>query len=117
LGIVLMHRLVLAGIGPFIQIASALPIFAVCLLLAWWDTGAAGNSLASVLPSLIVGFVGAGYLQLLLRRASAAASRAPYRTGLRMMGLSAVDVDLRYVLPEIGSDICGALGEFSLVLA
>jgi peptide/nickel transport system permease protein len=116
LGILLTHRLLLAGVGPFLQAVSALPIFALCLLLAWWNARMAGNAFTNVLPSLIVGGAGAGYLQLLLRRTSMVASNLPYRTGLRMMGLSAIDVDVRYVLPEIIAHISNALGEFVLVL-
>jgi len=116
LGILLTHRRMLTAIGPFMQIVSAVPVFVMCLLLVWWNVRATGNAFAGVLPSLIVGSAGAAYLQILLRRASAMVSNAPYRTGLRMMGLSAIDIDMRYVLPEIIAAVCDAFGEFVLVL-
>jgi peptide/nickel transport system permease protein len=116
LGILLTNRMLLRIAGPLIQIVSATPLFAMCLLFAWWNTSALGRPLAGVLPSLIIGGVGAGYLQIALRRAVAVASNVPHRRGLRMMGLSALDVDLRYVLPEIAADMCVYLGAFVLVL-
>lgn len=116
LGILLTNRMMRRTAGPLIQIVSATPLFAMCLLFAWWNTSAAGKPFAGIWPSVIAGGAGAGYLQIVLRRAVTVASGVTHRTGLRMMGLSRLDVDLHYVLPEIVADVCVHLGAFVLVL-
>jgi peptide/nickel transport system permease protein len=55
-------------------------------------------------------------VQLALRRKAADVLEQPYRTGLRMMGLGAWEIDLRYVLPELFAGLFNSLGEIALGL-
>jgi peptide/nickel transport system permease protein len=68
------------------------------------------------LPALVVGAAGAACVQLSLRRTAIKVLHAPYRAGLQMMGLRALEVDLRYVVPEFAAGLLRALGEVVLAL-
>ncbi len=125
--------------APLIQIVAAAPIFCASLALIalathfGWPIAMADGSGASLsnladpettsraakvalLPALTVGLAGAATVQLVLRRAGAEASGKPYRTGLRRMGLSALEIERVYVLPEVLSGLVASLGEITLAL-
>jgi peptide/nickel transport system permease protein len=130
LGLVLSaNRLLRAG-APLMQIVAAMPVFVAALGLIWlsvrvlhWPQPsstipdpAAGALRSLIMPAVTVGLAGAACVQLALRDAAAAAREAPYRTGLRMMGLAAWDIDLRYTLPEVLAGIFRDLGNIVLAL-
>ena len=126
--------------APLIQIVAAAPIFCASLALIalathfGWPVAMAhggGASLAdlradpetssralkvALLPALTVGLAGAAAVQLALRRAGSESSRKPYRTGLRRMGLSALEIERVYVVPEALSGLAASLGEITLAL-
>jgi peptide/nickel transport system permease protein len=126
--------------APLIQIVAAAPIFCASLALIalatrfQWPVAMAGGGGASLadlsatpeiaaralkvalLPALTVGLAGAATVQLALRRAAAESSRRPYRTGLRRMGLTALEIERVYVVPEVLSGLLASLGEITLAL-
>jgi peptide/nickel transport system permease protein len=55
-------------------------------------------------------------VQLSLRRTAAKVLHAPYRAGLQMMGLRALVIDLRYVVPEFGAGLLRSIGDVALAL-
>lgn len=137
LGILLSASRTLRAAAPLMQIVAATPVFAGSLALIWfaarvlqWNEIAQPPSLATLvedgswavamraflLPALLVGAAGAACVQLYLRRAAAIAWAAPYRAGLRMMGLGAWDIDLRFAFPEIIAALLRNLGEIVLAL-
>ncbi len=129
LGIFLSASRIARAAAPLMQIVAAVPVFCAALaliflsvhVLHWnapWQTDAgASNALRSfALPALTVGAVGIAIVQLALRRKAAMAFAAPYRAGLRMMGLGAFEIDLRYVLPELLGALAASLGEIALAL-
>ena len=116
LGILLSASRLSRAAAPFIEIAAATPIFCAALLLIALDVHFANGAFAAVLPAFVVGTAGAACVQLALRRTAAIAAAEPYRAGLRLMGLGAWDIDLRYVLPQIIAGIAENLGEIVLTL-
>ncbi|MGN6514485.1 MAG: ABC transporter permease subunit [Rhizomicrobium sp.] len=139
LGILLSASRMLRAAAPLIQIIAATPVFVAALLLIWiavrvlhWADASQTSALSwtaliksegwelalrsFALPALTVGAAGAASVQLSLRRGAAAALSAPYRGGLRMLGLSAFDIDLRYATPEILSGLLEDLGDVALAL-
>jgi peptide/nickel transport system permease protein len=139
LGIFLNASRMLRAAAPLMQIVAAAPVFCAALALIWlsvhmlhwsapWQTNAmAGSAAASggawqdmlrglALPALTVGAAGIACVQVALRRKAAVTLAAPYRVGLRMMGLSAFEIDLRYVLPELLGALMASLGEIALAL-
>jgi ABC-type dipeptide/oligopeptide/nickel transport system permease component len=68
------------------------------------------------LPALVVGAAGATAIELAIRRAASAAGGAPYRDGLRLMGLSAFEVDRLYLVPRVLAGLFASLGEVALSL-
>jgi peptide/nickel transport system permease protein len=127
--------------APLIQIVAAAPVFCAGLALLWlsvqvfhwdanlqdapnlWSAIAAANGAAIrealralVLPALTVGAAGAAGVQLSLRRAVADARDAPYRRGLKMMGLGQFEVDRLYLVPEAIAGVLANLGEIALSL-
>jgi peptide/nickel transport system permease protein len=139
LGIFLSASRTLRAASPLMQIITAMPVFVAALGLIWtaahvihWDepvpTGAVSWSAlqhtgglsaalhAFALPALTVGAAGAASVQLSLRRAVSAASTAPYRSGLRMMGLSGFDIGLHYTTPEIFAALLRDLEDIVLAL-
>ena len=68
------------------------------------------------LPALTVGAAGAAAVQLALRRAAAGAVEAPWRRGLKAMGLGAVEIDFAYLAPIILAGLFASLGEITLAL-
>jgi ABC-type dipeptide/oligopeptide/nickel transport system permease component len=88
-----------------------------------WSALASGNGAAIcetlrvlALPALTVGAAGAASVQLALRRAVAAGVDAPYRRGLKMMGLGALEVDRLYFVPQVLAGVLASLGEITLSL-
>jgi peptide/nickel transport system permease protein len=127
--------------APLVQIVAAAPVFCAGLALLWlaahvlgWpvghhlgaavsaqtaESGSAGleGFLRSfALPALTVGAAGAAAVQLALRRAASVAMEAPYRRGLRLMGLGGFEIDRAYLVPEIGAGLLASLGEITLAL-
>lgn len=139
LGILLSASRALRAAAPLIQIIAATPVFVAALALIWiavrvlhWSGISQASALSWVdlvrsdgwsaalqafaLPALTVGAAGAASVQLSIRRAAAVAWSAPYRSGLRMMGLGALDIDLHYALPEVLAAVLRDLGEIALAL-
>jgi len=119
--------------APFMQIATSAPVFVAGLALAYvaarflnWPTGVNMPSIASVppdetlkiaaLPILTVGLAGAAAVQLALRRAASQSSGADFRTGLKRLGLGAVEIERVYVLPQVLASLVASAGEIMLAL-
>jgi peptide/nickel transport system permease protein len=126
--------------APLIQILAAAPVFCAGLALLWvahhlkWDISSAtgltfwsallGGDVTGVLragpafglPALLVGAAGSSAVQLAIRRAARQAVREPYREGLRLMGLSAFEIDRRYLAPRVLAGLFANLGEVALSL-
>lgn len=139
LGLVLSASRTMRAAAPLIQIVAATPVFVAALGLIWlsvrvlhWSEASQASALSwtaliasegwsaalqvFALPALTVGAAGAACIQFSLRRAAAAAWLAPYRDGLRMMGLGTLDIDMRYAFPEILAALLRDLGEVALAL-
>ena len=139
LGILLSASRILRAAAPLMQIIAAAPVFCWALALIWlavrvlhWNDATQTSALAwnaviepgewnavlhvFALPALAVGAAGIACVQLSLRRVAAAALNAPYRSGLRMLGLGAWEIDLRYVMPEFLAALLRSLGEVALAL-
>jgi peptide/nickel transport system permease protein len=139
LGIFLSASRMLRAAAPLMQIIAATPIFVAALALIWiavrvlhWSETSQASALswtglmrsadwntalrAFALPALTVGAAGAASVQLSLRRAAAGAWSAPYRDGLRMMGLGTLDIDLRYAMPDVIAALLRDAGEIALAL-
>ncbi len=141
LGIILSIGRVSRAAAPLIQIVAAAPVFCAALALLWlsvrvlhwdaqsqgapdlWSALASGNGSAIreafrqlALPALTVGAAGAAGIQLALRRAVNAEREAPYRRGLKMMGLTQFEVDRLYLVPQVFAGVLASLGEIALSL-
>lgn len=140
LGLLLGTGRRLRAAAPLIQIVAAAPVFCASLGLLWldahvldwhggspshgasWsllvhgDSAAAAGIRALALPVLTVGAAGAAAVQLALRRAAASAMEAPYRRGLRLMGLGSFEIDRIYLAPQILAGFLASLGEITLAL-
>lgn len=141
LGVVLSIGRISRAAAPLVQIVAAAPVFCAALALLWlsvqalhWDAQLQGapalwSALASgnastireafrllALPALTVGAAGAAGVQLALRRAVNEARDAPYRRGLKMMGLNPFEVDRLYLVPQVLAGILANLGEIALSL-
>jgi peptide/nickel transport system permease protein len=138
LGLILGTGQRLRAAAPLVQIVAAAPVFCAGLMLLWladhvlgWHEGRRlGGALwsttghadlsqqlrAFVLPALTVGAAGAAAVQLALRRAAHAAMEAPYRRGLRLMGLGTMELNLAFLAPRVLAGLIADLGEISLAL-
>ena len=119
LGLILSASRLLGAAGQILQTVSATPTFVACLVLLWIATNTlhASSGYRDLALSLtVVGMSGAASVQLALRRAAELALERPYRKGLAMMGLSAFEIDMRYVLPEILAGVFAAFGEIAMAL-
>lgn len=139
LGVLLGTGRRLRAAAPLIQIVAAVPVFCASLGLIWlnahvlvWHGALVRGTFWSLLvhgdpalwaalrtmalPVLTVGGAGAAAVQLALRRAAAGAMEAPYRRGLRLMGLSGFEVDRAYLAPQILAGFLASLGEIALAL-
>jgi peptide/nickel transport system permease protein len=122
--------------APVIQIVSSAPVFVAGLALAFgakhvlgWPPsdgafpqasallhGDAGAFRTALLPALTVGFAAMAAIQVVLRRAAAEVQDAPFRAGLRRLGLSTAEIDRAYVAPLLFSGLLANLGEVMLAL-
>jgi peptide/nickel transport system permease protein len=127
--------------APLIQFVAATPVFCAALLLDYlavqflhWPHNTQTNFLAPagafhldladpmpalqplLLPALTVGAAGAAAVQLALRHGAALVAREPYRHGLRRLGLSALEIDRAYVVPQVLAVLVASLGELALAL-
>src|SRR5262249_3570705 len=127
--------------APLIQFVAASPVFCAALVLNFlavqflhWphDTQTDFFQPASVfhldlsdpaaalepllLPALTVGAAGAAAVQLALRRGAASVAREPYRRGLRRLGLSTLEIDRAFVLPQVVAALVASFGELALAL-
>ncbi len=140
LGVLLGIGRRLRAAAPLIQILAAAPVFCAGLLLLWlsahllgwqgagpgasgfWtlllhgDPALAGSLEALALPALTVGAAGAAAVQLALRRAASQAMEAPYRQGLRLLGLGGLEINRAYLAPQILAGLLASLGEIVLAL-
>ncbi len=123
---------------PVAQTIASVPVFCGALLLLWladrllgwqggrelgalvWSAGHRPDALTLIrglaLPVLTVGAAGAAATQVLVRDAVSTARGAPYRRGLRLMGLSGLETDAAYFLPQIASGVMAGLGQIALAL-
>ncbi|HWA89562.1 MAG TPA: ABC transporter permease subunit [Rhizomicrobium sp.] len=118
--------------APLIQIVSAAPVFCAGLALAYaarhlfgWYQGVAESAPAHLdvaalravlLPALTVGLAGTAAIQVALRRAASEAQDNPFRTGLRRLGLTALEIERVYVAPRVFAGLLSSLGEVMLAL-
>lgn len=119
--------------APILQILTAMPVFLAGLALSFgavyllhWTVGIAPSTDISaapgeafrhaLLPVATVGLAGAAAVQLALRRAAAKAASAPYRTGLKRLGLHPLRIDLVYVLPKVFAGLLESAGEIASAL-
>ena len=139
LGILLGTERPLRAAAPLIQIVAAMPVFVASLALLWlaanvlhWpgmehigepglsalgaQSGFDSTLRTLALPVLTVGIAGAAAVQLVLRRASAEAMDEPYRRGLRLMGLSTLEINSVYLVPQLLTELCRSLGDITLAL-
>jgi len=132
LGLLLGTGRRLRAAAPLVQIVAAAPVFCAGLGLLWlaeqvlgWHVGRHldGQALDAqavlrtlALPALTVGAAGAAAVQLSLRRAAAVVMEAPYRQGLRLMGLGQFEIDRAYSAPQIVAGFLSNLGEITLAL-
>ena len=106
--------------APLIQLVSAAPVFCAGLALAYvarqvgFQEGSALHGL--VLPSIAVGLAGTAAVQRTLRRAASEAQDLPFRSGLRRLGLSALEIERVYVAPQVLANLLANLGEVMLTL-
>lgn len=139
LGVLLGSGRRLRVAAPLIQIVAAVPVFCASLGLIWlnahvlvWHGTLVRGTFWSLLihgdpalwaalrtlalPVLTVGGAGAAAVQLALRQAMSGTMEAPYRRGLRLMGLSGFEVDRAYLAPQILAGFLASLGEIALAL-
>jgi ABC-type dipeptide/oligopeptide/nickel transport system permease component len=136
LGLLLSSGAVRRATAPVVQIVSAAPVFCAGLALAFlarnllgWP--ASNGTFPSVqqllhpdapvlrdvlLPALTVGLAGMAAIQVTLRRAASEVQDAPFRAGLRRLGLSTLEIDRVYVAPMVFAGLFANLGEVMLAL-
>ncbi len=119
--------------APLMQIVTAAPVFCAGLALAYgaghllhWPLSVNMPSGAPVapdealriaaLPVLTVGLAGAAAVQLALRRAASLSSGAAFRTGLKRLGLGALEIERLYVVPQVLAGLVASAGEIMLAL-
>jgi peptide/nickel transport system permease protein len=119
--------------SPLIQVITATPVFVSGLALAYiavhalnWPVSVNAPVGAAVppdqllpitaLPVLTIGLAGAAAVQLVLRQAAARSSGEAFRTGLKRMGLGAIEIEARYVLPEVFAALVSGAREIVLAL-
>jgi len=121
--------------GPLLLVLEAFPLFVIGIAMIWaatvlyWplDTAPAGTAIpgdvlslpfarAIALPAILVGLGGAGAIVTRLRQIADTLAYAPYREGLRRLGLPNWEIGLHYLLPEIAAGVLANLGEVMLAL-
>jgi peptide/nickel transport system permease protein len=123
--------------APLMQIVTAAPVFCAGLALAYgavhllhWPISVNAAAAASepifsrspqalefaALPVLTVGLAGAAAVQLALRRAATESARETFRAGLKHMGLSALEIEWVYAVPQVIAGLLASAGEIVLAL-
>jgi peptide/nickel transport system permease protein len=123
--------------APLMQIVTAVPVFCAGLALAYgavhllhWPVSVNAAVAASApifsrstqamefaaLPVLTVGLAGAAAVQLALRRAAAESASEAFRVGLRRMGLSALEIEWLYAVPQVIAGLLASAGEVMMAL-
>jgi len=119
--------------APLVQIVTATPVFCAGLALAYgavhllhWPVSVnmpVGASVSpdqalqiAALPVVAVGLAGAAAVQLALRRAASEASGGAFRSGLKRLGLSAFEIERRFVLPQVLAGLVASAGEIMMAL-
>ena len=124
-------------VAPLMQIATAAPVFCAGLALAYgaahllhWPVSVNSQAAAagpifsgearllelSALPVLTVGLAGAAAVQLALRRGATENAGEAYRTGLRRLGLSALEIEWVYAVPKVIASLLAHAGDIMLAL-
>lgn len=133
LGLLFAFGAIRRAAAPFMQIATATPLFCAGLALAYgavqllhWPVSVnmrVGMAvppeqalLIAALPILTVGLAGAAAVQLALRRAATRSSGEAFRTGLKRLGLSGMEIEVLYVMPQIFAGLLANAGEIMLAL-
>ncbi|HEY0282539.1 MAG TPA: ABC transporter permease subunit, partial [Rhizomicrobium sp.] len=122
---------------PLLQIVTAVPVFCAGLALAYgavhllhWPVSVNAAAALSTpiyslnpqdlefaaLPVLMVGLAGAAAVQLALRKAIAESAGKSFRTGLKRMGLSALEIERVYTVPRVIAGLLASAGEIVLAL-
>ena len=127
--------------APLIQFVASTPVFCAALVLNYvavrsfhWPHETQTNFLTPsgtfhfdasdplaalqplLLPALTVGAAGAAAVQLALRRGAASVANESYRIGLRRLGLSALEIDRAFVVPQVLAALVASFGEIALAL-
>lgn len=133
LGLLFAFGSIRRAIAPFLQFATATPVFCAGLALAYgavqllhWPVSVnmrAGSTVLAdeawryaALPIATVGLAGAAAVQLALRQAAIRASNEAFCIGLKRLGLSLWEIELLYVLPQIFAGLLARAGEITLAL-
>ncbi|MDE2134880.1 MAG: ABC transporter permease subunit [Alphaproteobacteria bacterium] len=137
LGLLLAAGPVRRAAAPLMQIVTAAPVFCAGLALAYgaahllhWplEVNTAVATAAPIfsrdmpalklaaLPVLTVGFAGAAAVQLALRRVTAEAAGEAFRSGLKRLGLSALEIEWVYAVPQVIAGLLASAGEIMLAL-
>ncbi len=137
LGLLLGASPVRRAAAPLMQIVTAAPVFCAGLALAYgaahllhWPleintTVATAAPIFSrdmpalklaVLPVLTVGLAGAAAVQLALRRVTAETAGEAFRSGLKRLGLSALEIEWVYAVPQVIAGLLASAGEIMLAL-
>ena len=69
-----------------------------------------------MLPVLTVGLAGAAAVQLALRRVAAQSAGEAFHAGLKRMGLSALEIEWIYAVPQVVAGLLASAGEIVLAL-
>jgi ABC-type dipeptide/oligopeptide/nickel transport system permease component len=135
-GLLLSSGAVRRATAPLVQIVSALPVFCAGLalaflarnLLGWPASAGAFPTLqqllhpdtavmqTALLPALAIGLAGMAAVQVAQRRSASEVQDAPFRAGLRRLGLSTLEIDRVYVAPIVFAGLFASLGEVVLAL-
>ena len=123
--------------APLMQFVAAAPVFCAGLALAYgaahllhWSvtvnahaaeaapifSGNAQTLRIAALPVLTVGLAGVAAVQRALRRAASQSAGEPFHTGLRRLGLTALEIERVYAAPQIFAGLLGSAGEIMLAL-
>ncbi|MBV8977764.1 MAG: ABC transporter permease subunit [Alphaproteobacteria bacterium] len=106
--------------APLVQTVSSAPVFCAGLALAFaarrLGFAVQGEWGPLLLPALTVGLAGAAAIQATMRSAAASYHDAPFRAGLRRLGLPALEIERVHVVPQIFASLLRALGEIMLTL-
>jgi peptide/nickel transport system permease protein len=136
LGFLLGSTTLRRATAPVIQTLSAAPVFCDGLAIAFiakngfsWLPGNgefpsipqllhpdASTIRIALLPALTVGIAGMAAIQVALRRAASETQDAPFRSGLRRLGLTTTEIDRVYVTPLVFAGLFASFGEVVLAL-